>query len=90
MQCPNCNNEVQPSARFCPHCGHTLPYIVNPRHTKQEFNASGCLAKTFILIVIFLAICVALAIFVLALPWMLLIGFIIIGISVLAFTFAGF
>ena len=24
MNCPNCQQEIRPNAKFCPHCGHNI------------------------------------------------------------------
>ncbi|MEY4504962.1 MAG: zinc-ribbon domain [Pseudomonadota bacterium] len=87
MQCNNCGNEVEASARFCPKCGNRLPEIINFEN-KQTFNAPGCLLKTIFIVIMFFVVCVALALFAIALPWMILIGFAIIAISTIAFFFS--
>ncbi len=86
MHCKHCGSGVEPNASFCPKCGTRLPDIINPNTNMQP--KVGCLAQLIYAVIIFIFICVALAIIALALPWMLLIGFAVIGLTMFIFFFS--
>lgn len=87
MYCKKCGNGVELNASFCPKCGAKLPEIISFSGDSKQIKV-GCLAQLVYAIVLFVFICVALAIVALALPWMILIGFAIIGLTMFIFFFS--